>query len=143
MSTEENKANVRRWTEEGWNQRNGAAFDELAASNWVYHDPGLPNVRTLADYKRWANETHNAFPDNHVTIEDMIAEGDKVVVRHTLHGTNTGAIVTPMPLPATGKQVMASGITIVRIAEGKGVEVWSQTDTLGIMQQLGVIPTMG
>ena len=143
MSTEENKANVRRWTEEGWNQRNWAVFDELAAFNWVYHDPSLPNVRTLADYKQWANETRNAFPDNHVTIEDMLAEGDQVVVRHTFRGTNNGEIVTPMPLPATGKQVMASGITIVRIAGGKGVEVWSQTDTLGIMQQLGVIPSMG
>jgi steroid delta-isomerase-like uncharacterized protein len=143
MSTEENKANVRRWTEEGWNQRNWAVFDELAASNWVYHDPSYPNVRTLEDYKRWATETRNAFPDNHVTIEDMIAEGDQVVVRHTFRGTNTGEIVTPMPLPATGKQVTASGITIVRVAGGKGVEVWSQTDTLGIMQQLGVIPSMG
>ena len=73
----------------------------------------------------------------------MIAEGDKVVVRHIFHGTNTGEIVTPMPLPATGKQFTASGITIVRVAGGKGVEVWSQTDTLGIMQQLGVIPSMG
>ena len=143
MSTADNKANVRRWTEEGWNQRDWAVFDELAASNWVYHDPSLPNVHTLEDYKRWATETRDAFPDNHVTIEDMIAEGDQVVVRHTFRGTNTGDMVTPMPLPATGKQVMASGITIVRIAGGKGVEVWSQTDTLGIMQQLGLIPAPG
>lgn len=107
MSTEENKANVRRWTEEGWNQRNLVVFDELAASNWVYHDPGLPKIRTLAHYKRWVSETHNAFPDYYVTIEDMIAEGYKVVVRYTFHGTNTGELVTPMPLPATGKQVMA------------------------------------
>jgi steroid delta-isomerase-like uncharacterized protein len=143
MSTEDNKANVRRWTEEGWNQRNWAVFDELAVSNWVYHDPSYPNIRTLEDYKRWASETRNAFPDNHVTIEDMIAEGDKVVVRQSFRGTNTGDIVTPMPLPATGKQVMVSGITIIRVAGGKGVEVWSQTDALGIMQQLGVIPSMG
>ncbi len=143
MSTEDNKASVRRWIEEGWNQRNWAVFNELAASNWIYHDPGLPNVRTLEDYKRWATETHNALPDAHFTIDDMIAEGDKVVVRGTFRGTNTGDIVTPMPLPATGKQVAVSGITIVRFAGGKGVEVWNQTDTLGIMQQLGVIPAPG
>ena len=143
MSTEDNKAIVRRWTEEGGNQGNLAVFDELSAPNWVYHDPSFPTVRTLADYKRWVTETRNAFPDNHITIEDMIAEGDKVVLRWTLRGTNTGEIVTPMPLPATGRQVTISGITIVRIAGGKGVEVWSQMDMLGIMQQIGVIPTMG
>jgi steroid delta-isomerase-like uncharacterized protein len=143
MSTEENKATVRRWIEEGWNQRNWAVFDELAASNWIYHDPSLPNVPTLEDYKRWATEIRNAFPDNHSTIEDMIAEGDQVVVRGTFRGTNTGDIVAPMPLPATGKDVIVTGITIVRFAGGKGVEVWNLTNTLGIMQQLGVFPPPG
>jgi steroid delta-isomerase-like uncharacterized protein len=143
MSTEDNKANVRRWIEEGWNQGNVAAFDELAASNWINHDPGFPNVRTLEDYKRWATENYNAFPDVHFTIDDLIAEGDQVVVRFTARGTNTGDIVTPMPLPATGKQVMVSGISIVRIAGGKAVESWNQADYLGFMQQLGVIPAPG
>src|SRR5438270_11217837 len=78
MSTEDNKAIVRRWTEEGWNQRNWAVFDELAAFNWIIHDPSLPQVRTLEDYKRWATETCNAFPDNHVTIDGMPTEGGKV-----------------------------------------------------------------
>ena len=66
-----------------------------------------------------------------------------MVLRWTLRGTNTGDIVTPMPLPATGRQVTISGITIVRIAGGKGVEVWQVGDTLGVLQQLGVIPSMG
>lgn len=143
MSTEEDKASVRRWTEEGWNQRNWAVFDELAASNWVYHNPGFPNVRTLADYKQRATEIRNAFPDNHGTIEDMIAEGDKVVARYTFRGTNTGDIVSPMPLPATGKQVTTTGIIIVRFAGGKGVELWEQHDDLGLSQQLGLIPAPG
>jgi len=140
MSTEDNKTIVRRWTEEGWNQRNWAVFDELAAFNWIIHDPSLPQVRTLEDYKRWATETCNAFPDNHVTIDGMIAEGDKVVMRCTLRGTNTGDFVTPMPLPATGKQVTMTAMVIVRFAGGKGVEVWQVGDTLGMFQQLGVIP---
>jgi steroid delta-isomerase-like uncharacterized protein len=141
-TTEANKASVRRWID-AFNQKNLAVFDELSAPNWIYHDPGFPNVRTLKDYKQWCTETRSAFPDFHVTIEDMIAEGDKVVVRQTLRGTNTGNIVTPMPLPATGKQVTASAITIIRFAGDKGVEVWNLGDSLGFMQQLGVIPAPG
>ncbi len=143
MSTEENKATVRRLTEEGWNQGNVAVFDELTAPNWVYHDPVVPDVRTLEDYKRFVTETRSAFPDLHFMLEDMIAEGDKVVGRWTFHGTNTGAIVTPMPIPATGKQVTMTGILIVRFAGGKGVEVWDQADSLGLFQQLGLIPAPG
>lgn len=142
MSTEENKATVRRFTEES-NQGNVAALDELCAPNWVYHDPSFPDVRTLADYKRFITETRSAFPDFHVTIEDVIAEGDKVVIRSTWRGTNSGDIVTPMHIPATGKQVTVTGITIVRFAGGKGVEVWNQQDSLGVFQQLGLIPVPG
>ena len=142
MSTEDNKATVRRFTEES-NQGNVAALDELCAPNWVYHDPSFPDVRTLADYKRFLTETRSAFPDFHVTIEDVIAEGDKVVMRSTWRGTNSGDIVTPMHIPATGKQVTVTGSTIVRFAGGKGVEVWNQQDSLGVFQQLGLIPGPG
>src|ERR1700682_4794699 len=124
MSTEDNKATVRRFTEES-NQGNVAALHELFAPNWVCNDPSSPDVRTLADYKRFLTETRSAFPDFHVTIEDVIAEGDQVVQRSTWRGTNTGDIVSPMHIPATGKQVTVTGITIVRFARGKGVEVWS------------------
>ncbi len=143
MSTEDNKATVRRWMEEGWNQGNVAVFDELSAPNWIIHDPNLPQVRTLEDYKRWATETRNAFPDLHGTIDDLIAEGDQVVVRYTIRGTNTGDFVTPMSLPATGKQVSVTGIAIIRFAGGKGVEVRQVGDTLGMFQQLGLIPAPG
>ena len=143
MSAEENKATVRRFTEEGWNQGHVAVFDELTTPNWVYHDPVVPDVRTLEAYKRFVTETRSAFPDLHFTLEDMIAEGDKVVARWTFHGTNTGAIVTPMPIPATSKQVTMTGILIVRFAGGKGVEVWDQADSLGLFQQLGLIPAPG
>jgi len=131
MSTEDNKATVRRWIEEGGNQGNVAVFDELSAPNWVYHDPNFPDAHTLADYKRSITEARSAFPDFHTTIEDLIAEGDKVVMRSTWRGTNTGDFVTPMPLPATGKQVTVMTITIVRFAGGKAVEVWSVGDSLG------------
>jgi predicted ester cyclase len=143
MSTEDNKATVRRWIEEGGNQGNVAVFDELSAPNWVYHDPNLPDVRTLADYKRSITEARSPFPDWRTTIEDLIAEGDQVVMRLTWRGTNTGDFVTPMPLPATGKQVTMTNITIVRFAGGKAVEVWNVGDSLGLFQQLGLIPAPG
>ena len=143
MSTEENKATFRRFTEEGVNQGNVAVFDELCAPTWVYHDPSFPDVRTLADYKRFIAETRSAFPDFQATIEDVIAEEDQVAARLTWHGTNTGDIVTPMHLPATNKRVNVTAMIIVRFAGGKGVEVWNQQDSLGLFQQLGLIPAPG
>ncbi len=143
MSIEENKATVRRAIEEGRNQGHVAVFDELNASNFINHDPGAPDVRTNEDYKRWVTESLSAFPNLQITIEDLVAEGDQVAMRWTFRGTNTGDLVTPMPLPATGKQVTVLGITIVRLAGGKAVEVWSQGDTLGFLQQLGLIPAPG
>jgi steroid delta-isomerase-like uncharacterized protein len=143
MSTEDNKATVRRYFEEVFNQGNLALVDELNAPNFIYHDPVVPDVRTLEDYTQWFTAIRGAFPDFHVTIEDMIAEGDQVVVRYTWRGTNTGDLVAPMPIPATGKQVTVTGMSIVRFAGGKGVEVWNQTDSLGLFQQLGLIPVPG
>src|SRR5947209_19282825 len=95
MSTEENKATVRRAIEEGWNQGHVAVFDELNAPNFLYHDPGAPGVRTNQDYKRGVTESRSAFPDLHITIDDLIAEGDQVAMRWTFRGTNTGDLVTP------------------------------------------------
>jgi steroid delta-isomerase-like uncharacterized protein len=143
MSTEDNKATVRRYFEEVLNQGNLALVAELNAPNWVYHDPDAPDVRTIEDYTRWFTQIRSAYPDFHVTIEDLVAEGDQVAMRWTFRGTHTGDLVAPMPLPATGKQVTVTGITIVRVASGKGVEVWSQGDTMGFLQQLGVIPAPG
>ncbi len=143
MSTEENKATLRRVVEEGWNQGNVAVFDELCAPNFVYHNPGVPDVRTLADYKQYVRMSRATFPDLHLTIEDLIAEGDKLVDRWTFRGTNTGDIVGPMHIPATGKQVTVTGITILSLAGGKAVEIWQEGDNLGAFQQLGLIPAPG
>ena len=140
MSTEDNKAVIRRTIEEEWNQGNFAHVDELTASNYLHHDPDSPTIQTREDYKRWVTESRNAFPDLHLTIEDMIAEGYQVAVRWTFRGTHTGAIVTPMSIPATGKQVTVTGVTISRITAGKFVEDWHQADMLSFMQQLGLLP---
>ncbi len=141
MSTEDNKTTVRRLIEEGWNQGKLAVFDELAAPNWIHQDPLRPHVRTREDFKRHVAETRSAFPDLHLTMEDVIAEEDKVVVRWMRRGTRTGDFVTPtIHLPATGKQVAVTGITIFRMASGKVVETWNQPGSLGLYQQLGLIP---
>src|SRR5205823_14624824 len=81
-----------------------------------------------------------AFPDVHFTVEDIIAEGDKVVTRLTVRGTQQGAF---MGIPATGKQTTSTGIDINRIVDGKSVEHWLEMDTLGLLQQLGAVPAPG
>ncbi len=141
MFMEDIKAKVRRAFEEVLNQGNVAVLDELCAPNFLYHEPSRPDVRTLKDYKRYITEFRSIFPDLHVTIDDLIVEGDKVVVRFTWRGTNTGDIVTPtMRLPATGKHVTVTAISIGHYVEGKAVEMWMQGDDLGLYQQLGLIP---
>ncbi len=142
MSTEDNKAKERRVFEEGLDQGKVAVLDELFAPDFSYRDPDLPGVRTFEDFKRYTIETRSAFPDLHMTIEDMIAEGEQVAMRLTFRGTNTGDIVTPRHIPATGKQVTMTEILIVRFAEGKVVELWSEADYLGGYQQLGLIPVL-
>jgi steroid delta-isomerase-like uncharacterized protein len=141
MSTVDNKATVRRIIEEGLNQGKIAVFDELCAPNFLYHEPTRPDVHTREDLKQNVTEARSEFPDLHFTIEDVIAEGEQVVVRYTSRGTNSGDLVTPtMHRPATGKQYTVTGILIGRFAEGKVVETCNEEDYLGLYQQLGLIP---
>ena len=141
MTAEDNKTTVRRLIEEGWNQGKIAVFEELCAAYWIHHDPSQHHVRTLEDFKRNVTERRRAFPDLHFGMEDMITEGDQVIVRWMWQGTHTGDFVTPtIHLPATGKSVTVTGITIFHMAAGKVVETWNQSDRLGMYQQLGLIP---
>jgi steroid delta-isomerase-like uncharacterized protein len=91
-------------------------------------------------YKQLVTMYLAAFPDLHLTIEDQIAEGDKVVIRWTAHGTHKGNF---MGIPPTGKEAVVTGITIDRFANGKTVEAWNNSDDLGLLQQLGVVPAPG
>jgi steroid delta-isomerase-like uncharacterized protein len=136
MSAKENKAIVKRWNEEIWNKGNVDIIDELGAANYINRS----NNYDRAAFRQWAVGFRAAFSEGGITIEDMIAEGDKVAVRWTMHGTHTGEF---MGISATGKQLTGTGISIYRIANGKIVEDWSNSDELGMMQQLGVIPPMG
>jgi steroid delta-isomerase-like uncharacterized protein len=137
MSTEENKALVRRFDEEVWGKGNLAVADELLATNFVLHAPPPEVAPDLEGYKQWVSTARTAFPDLQTTIEDMIAEGDKVVTRWTVRGTHKGEI---MGIAPTGKQVTMTGISIDRIEGGKIVEEWNEMDMLGMMQQLGAVP---
>ena len=137
MSTEENKTLVRLYRE-AHNTNNLSALDEIVAANIVSHSslPGLPSGLEGGKMAHMAFTA--AFPDGHVTTEDLVAEGDKVVERFTFHGTNTGSF---LGAPPTGKQVTSSGMSIFRIAGGRIVEHWGENDALGTMQQLGLVPS--
>lgn len=135
--SEENKAIFRRIVEEGFNKGNMAVVEELVAADHVNH---TDNVHGPEEYKRFINMYRAAFPDLHMAIDFQIAEGDKVVNRWTTRATHKGNL---MGIPPTGKQVAVTGTYIARIVGGKIVEEWGNMDTLGMMQQLGVIPPMG
>ena len=138
MSTEENKAHARR-AYEALNQRDLAAFYELITPGIVLHNASM-TIQGLEAYKQFVSMYFAAFPDLHFTVEDIIAEGDEVVVRTTGMGTHKGDL---MGIAPTGKQVTVSAINIIRVVNGKAVEEWLNNDDLGLLQQLGVVPAPG
>jgi steroid delta-isomerase-like uncharacterized protein len=140
MSTKDLKALLRRFIEE-WNKGKTATMaiiDEICAPNLVYHGSSGEDAHGLKAYKQFMGEFYDAFPDNHITLDDIVAEGDKVVTRYSLTGTHKGKYAG---IPATNKKVTMSVIEIDRVAGGKIIEEWLRFDTLGMMQQLGVVPT--
>jgi steroid delta-isomerase-like uncharacterized protein len=140
MSTEENKAKVRRVIEEVFNKGDVATVDEVIAANYVYHLPGGQELNGPEGLKQFVTMVRTAFPDFHITIDDMLAEGDKVACRYTWGGTHKGDF---MGIAPTGKQVTAMGIIISHFAGGEEVELWESNDTLGMLQQMDLVPLMG
>lgn len=138
--SQENKALVRRFYQAVWDEKNLDALDELIAADAVDHElpPGLPPGREGT--RAFLGMFLSAFPDTQMTVEEVLADGDKVATRWTAAGTHSGEL---MGIPATGKQVTVTGIDINRIANGKIVEHWGKFDQLGMMQQLGVVPAPG
>ena len=139
MQVETNTTVASRWYEEVFNAGNMALIDELFAPDFVDHDPsnplpGLEGVRQLVSMYR------GAFPDLRLTIEDEITEGDRVVTRFTGRGTHKGSL---MGIPPTAKRVTITAIDILRFENGRIAEHWGNQDLLGMMRQLGVIPTPG
>ena len=141
MSTEQNKALVRQMVEEIFNRGNIGRADEFMTPDFVEREelpPGVPRDRE--GVKQLTAALRGAFPDFRATIDDMVAEGDKVVMRMTWRGTQKGEF---MGVPPTGKSVSFGVIDIIRVAGGKFVEYWGQMDSMSLMQQLGAIPAPG
>ena len=139
MSTEANKAVIRRFLMEAFGQGNLAVVDEIVASNQVSAGPSaLPGIPPGPEgNKMLITAYRNAFPDIHFTIDEQIAEGNTVVTRWTAHGTHNGELAG---LPPTGKPATVVGIGVDRVENGKIVESWGLFDQFGMLQQLGVIP---
>jgi steroid delta-isomerase-like uncharacterized protein len=140
MGVEENKALAARWTEEIWNQGNMAAVDEMCAPNFTfnYAFPGMQSDRE--GYKKVVTAYRTAFHKLHLTNEIVIAEGDKVAIRWRGQSVHQGEF---MGIAPTGKQVTMTGNTIARIAGDKIAEEWTEMDAVGLMQQIGAVPSSG
>ena len=139
MTTEEYKAVVRREFEELYNKGgNLDAAEEIYAPDFVGHEPTTGDIRGVESAKQFAASMRQAFPDLKASIEDQVAEGNKVVTRFSARGTHHGD--TEDLGPATGNRVGITGVTTVRVSGGKVAESWDHYDALGMMQQLGLVP---
>lgn len=134
------KATARRFLEEAFNSGNLAVVDELVAPEFVNHDAALPEpTMGIEATKASIGAYRDAFPDLRMTIEQQVAEGEYVMTRWSARGTHEGDL---FGMAATGKEATVTGITVDRIVDGRFVESWTNWDTLGLMQQLGVVPTL-
>ena len=140
MSTEDNKALMRRWLEEVMNAQQLEAVDEVFAPTFVDHGALPDQPPGPAGIKWFLTMIWTAFPDWRYSIEDLIAEGDKVVARVTVYGTHQGNFLS---IPATGTPVTMTEIQIVRVAFGQIVDMWANVDLFGLLQQLGAVPPPG
>lgn len=139
--SEGNGAISRRAIDEGFNQGNLSVIDELASEGFANHDPSDGGEFVGREgAKQQILTFRTAFPDLHLTIDEMIETGDKVVMRWTATGTHLGELTGLAP---TGARITTTGITIDRFQDGKTVESWSNWDTLGLMRQLGAAPEPG
>ena len=140
MSTEENRSLVRRYVDEVWNAGNLELLDEMFSPDYKrYLTPTMPPLTHQVQKQRLAG-LRAAFPDIHLTIEDLIAEGDRVALRVTLRGTHQGTFQGVSP---TGKQVTVFAIDLVRIENGKFYEHWGGPDLLTALLQLGAVISAG
>jgi steroid delta-isomerase-like uncharacterized protein len=134
--SEQNKELVRRYLEQSINAGSTEALDEFTTLDYVGHMAGFPDFGREA-HKQLLSVFRSAFPDLHIDIQVMVAEGDLVVHRSTYSGTQLGAF---QGIPPTGKHVSITGMNISRIKNGKVAEDWTLNDMFGMLQQLGAIP---
>lgn len=142
MQGDHNKEVVNRFVEEVINKGNMEAISEIMAPDMIEHEEMAPDMPPGREgVRQYMAMFREAFPDLHVTIEDEVAEGDRVFMRTTWHGTHQGSL---MGIDPTGRHVDFSSMDEIRVADGKLKEHWGVTDTATLMQQLGVttIPTV-
>jgi steroid delta-isomerase-like uncharacterized protein len=139
--SDQNKTIARRLREECFSKGDMALADQLLDDNYVYHGPCImEEVRGREAFKQAVAGFRAALPDLRETVEDQIAEGDKVVSRFISRGTHQGEL---MGAPPTGKQITIRGTDISRVSNGKIVEAWVMWDALAMMQQLGIVQRLG
>ncbi len=140
MSGEELKAKVIRFTEETWNKGNLSVMDEGMSPDVVSHAPTTGVQKGLEAYKQLVTDYRTDYPDLHVTIDELICEGNTVADRWTFEGTFSGPGKTA-PMPGTGKKVIAQGTWIGHFKDGKVVEDWYTYDVMNWAQQVGLMPS--
>lgn len=138
MSADQNRAVVRRFIDEVFNRGNLAVAEEILAPDYVHNDPATGDMASgVEGLEKMVAFYRQAFPDFQIRLEDQIATEDRVVERWTGQGTHRGAL---MGMPATGRQITATGISIHRLANGRIAETHTVFDTAAMLRQLGVIP---
>lgn len=138
VATEEaNKQHVRRFFEEVWSTGNVALRDSFLAADYRGHVAGSAEPLSREGWTAWFTGFREAFPDARFTVEDMVADGDRVAARLTMRGTHQGDL---NGIPPTGREVVVTGMSIERVVDGRIVEGWNVNDALGMLGQLGVLP---
>lgn len=138
MATDTNKLIARQYIDRLWNRGDLATADTILAADFVENIPFPGQEPGREGYKQLVTQFRTVFPDLHFTIDDLIAEDDRVMVRWSGRGTHKAELAG---IPATGKAITITGIDIFQIANGQITERWGERDTLSLMQQLGAIPS--
>ena len=142
MSAKELKEDFKRILNEAWLKGNLDALDEIYSPDFVYHNAPFPDYVGVEASKQDIAGSLSAFSNLQWTAHEMIAEGDTLVTRYTIQMTHTGKS-PKIPIPPTGKQVTYVGCLVSHFAEGRIAEEWNYGDYLGLLQQLGIIPSTG
>ncbi len=137
MSVQEHEAVIRRWIE-AWNAHDLDAADRLLSPDFVRHDANLPEVLGPAAQRDFLRGVFRAFPDIRVEPQQLITEGDLVAARLVVTGAHRDDF---LGIPATGRKMAIQSVDFFRLTEGKIVEQWVVMDALGLMQQLGAVPS--
>ena len=137
--SEDMKTKFLRVVNEAWNNGNLDALDELHAADYTEHHAPFPDVKGLDAFKQMVAGARTTYPDFHITIHELIQEGDRLAARWSWTGTHLGQ-TRQLAIPPTGKQITLTGSQILHIEDNKLIEGWQFADDLGLLQQFGLTP---